>query len=169
MPADELQTFLNMWDVEAQKTVALLRALPEGQYDFRPDTGGRSVGELAWHLAELDGYVGYGIEKETFGAKPPGIERPRSIAELAPGYERVHADAVARVRRLRPTDLDRKLTYFSGAELPIRDILWSGVLLHAIHHRGQLSVLCRLAGGAAPGMFGPNREESARQRAKSRA
>ncbi len=171
MPADELQTFLNIWDAEARKTVALLRALPAGQYDFRPDTGGRSVGELAWHLAELDGYVGYGIEKGAFSSseKPPGIERPKSIEALAPGYERVHADATTRVRRLRPADLDRKLKYFSGNEEPIRDILWSGLLFHMIHHRGQLSVLCRLAGGAAPGMFGPNREDGARMRGKSRA
>src|SRR5260370_4314804 len=109
MPADELQTFLNIWDAEARKTVALLRALPAGQYDFRPDTGGRSVGELAWHLAELDGYVGYGIEKGAFSSSenPPAIERPKSIAALAPGYERVHADPTARVRRLRPPALHR--------------------------------------------------------------
>src|SRR2546425_8912859 len=77
MAPNELQTFLEMWQGEAQKTVALLRALPAGQYDFRPDPGGRSLGELAWHLAEADGYVTYGIEQGTFapGSKPPGIER----------------------------------------------------------------------------------------------
>jgi len=38
---DELQTFLNTWDTEAKKTAAALQALPPGQYDFRPDAGGR--------------------------------------------------------------------------------------------------------------------------------
>jgi uncharacterized damage-inducible protein DinB len=167
MPADELHRFLETWDAEAKKTAALLRALPAGQYDFRPDAGGRSLGELAWHLAEVEGYVGYGIEQGTLAPgtlKPQGIERPKSIEALAPGYERVHAEAVARVRRLGPSDLDRSIKYFSGAERPIRDILSSGLLFHSIHHRGQLSMLCRLAGGAAPGMFGPNREEMARRR-----
>src|SRR2546425_11759287 len=116
MATTELQTFLDMWDAEAQKTVTMLRALPIGQYDFRPDAGARSLGELAWHLAEADAYVSWGIEQGKFtpGAKAPGLERPRSIEALAPGYERVHAEAVARVQRLGADDLDRRLTYFDG-------------------------------------------------------
>src|SRR6266566_2403577 len=116
MATTELQMFLGVWDAEAQKTAALLRALPAGQYDFRPDAGARSLGELAWHLAEADAYVSWGIEQGKLapGAKAPGLERPRSIEALAPGYERVHAEAVARVRRLGADDLDRRLTYFDG-------------------------------------------------------
>ena len=52
--ATELEAFLRVWDEEAKKTADLLRALPEGSYDFRPDPGGRSLGEMAWHLAEGD-------------------------------------------------------------------------------------------------------------------
>jgi uncharacterized damage-inducible protein DinB len=33
------------------------------------------------------------------------------------------------------------------------------VLLHGIHHRGQLVLMCRLAGGKPTGVFGPTREE----------
>src|SRR2546429_9558876 len=108
MPMNELEMFLSTWEREAQSTLKLLRALPAGQYDFRPDAGGRSLGELAWHLAEADAYVSWGIEQGKFApsAKAPGLERPRSIEALAPGYERVHADAVSRVRRLGSGDLD---------------------------------------------------------------
>ena len=48
--------------------------------------------------------------------------------------------------------------------MTIREILLSALLLHQVHHRGQLSVLCRLAGGVAPSAYGPNREESAKFR-----
>src|SRR5260370_1002689 len=83
----ELETFLKTWDEEAKTTVAMLQALPAGQYDFRPDAGGRSLGELAWHLAEVDAYTGFGIERGAFemGVRPPGIERPRTVEELATG------------------------------------------------------------------------------------
>ena len=86
--SNEVQTFLNVWDDEAKKTVAMFEALPEGQYDFRPDAGGRSLGELAWHLAEIDGYSGFGIARGKFemGVKPEGLEPPKTIAALAPGY-----------------------------------------------------------------------------------
>jgi uncharacterized damage-inducible protein DinB len=162
----ELQVFFTTWDEEAKKTSAMLHALPKGQYDFRPDPSGRSLGELAWHLAEMEGYMGFGIERGKFemGVRPPGIERPKSIEALAPGYERVHKDALESVQKLVPADLDREIMFFTGSMMPIREILWTALLHHQIHHRGQLSVLCRLAGGAAPGTYGPNREEMAKFR-----
>ena len=62
MPTNELEMFLSAWEREAESTLKLLRALPAGQYDFRPDASGRSLGELGWHLAEGDAYMSYGIE-----------------------------------------------------------------------------------------------------------
>src|SRR5439155_5044698 len=109
MSVNELDTFLASWDREAANTVKLLQALPPAQYDFRPDPGGRSLGELAWHLAEGDAYISYGIDvgQFTMDAKPPNIERPRTVEALAPGYERIHREAVARVRKFKLEDLER--------------------------------------------------------------
>ena len=163
---NELDIFLVSWDREAASTMKLLQSLPAAQYDFRPDPGGRSLGELAWHLAEGDAYISYGIARGEFtmGAKPPNIERPRSVEALAAGYERVHREAVERIRTLTVADLDRTLQFFGGPST-IRDILATSILAHGIHHRGQLSLMCRLAGGQPPGMYGPNREETAAMRA----
>jgi uncharacterized damage-inducible protein DinB len=168
MAMNELERFLSTWDREADGTLRLLRALPATQYDFRPDAGGRSLGELGWHLAEGDAYMSHGIETGEFSmnARPPNIARPRTVEELAPGYERVHREAVARIRKLRLEDLDRSLPFFIG-QMTIRDILWSAILAHGIHHRGQLSLMCRLAGGKAPGIYGPNREEMEAMRASA--
>jgi uncharacterized damage-inducible protein DinB len=168
MPVNELEMFLDSWDREAANTVKVLEALPPAQYDFRPDAGGRSLGELAWHLAEGDAYISYGIERGEFtmNAKPPDLERPRTVEALAPGYERVHRDAVARIRKLKPEDLDRTIPFFVGA-MTIREMLWSAIMAHGIHHRGQLTLMCRLAGGQAPGLYGPNREEMAAMRASA--
>jgi uncharacterized damage-inducible protein DinB len=170
MPQNELEMFLDAWDREAESTTKLLRSLPPTQYDFRPDAGGRSLGELAWHLAEGDAYMSAGIEAGKFdmSAKPPNIERPRAVEALAPGYERIHREAVARIRKLKPEDLDRSIPFFGGQSLPIRVILWNMIISHGIHHRGQLSLMCRLAGGQAPGLYGPNREETAAMRATAR-
>jgi uncharacterized damage-inducible protein DinB len=166
MTGNELDMFLAAWDREAEKTVKLLKALPPTQYDFRPDAGGRSLGELAWHLAEGDAYMSFGIERGQFAMdmKPPHLERPRAVDALAPGYERVHREAVARIRKLAPADLDRTIQFFMGP-MTIRDILWDAIVAHGIHHRGQLTLMCRLAGGQCPGLYGPNREEMAAMRA----
>src|SRR5918995_6522590 len=93
---NELQEFSRQWQKETEGTIALLKALPRDGYDFRPDAGGRSIGELAWHLAELDAYVTLGIEQGAFEfpVKPPHIERPKTVASLAPAFRLVHEDAL---------------------------------------------------------------------------
>jgi uncharacterized damage-inducible protein DinB len=140
----------------------LLNALPQEHYDLRPDAGGRSLGELAWHLAEVDAFVSLGVERREFkfDIKPPNIERPRTVEALAPGFEIVHMDAVARVKRLESTNLNEEIQYADGTMWTIGDLLWRKLLLHSIHHRGQLTLLCRLAGGIPPALFGRTREQT---------
>ena len=164
---DELQQFLDEWERETQVTLTVLRSLPRDRYDFRPDAGGRSLGELSWHLAEIDGYMTSGVEagKMDFTARVPGMERPKTIEALAPGFERVHDDAAARVRKLTAADMERSIPFFDGRPMAIRHVLWRVLLMHSVHHRGQLALMIRLADGMVPRIYGPNREETAALRA----
>jgi uncharacterized damage-inducible protein DinB len=160
--SQELQTFRTAWEKETEGTLALLRALPLDQYDLRPDRGGRSLGELAWHLAEVDAFISLGIERRDFKFpnKPPHLDRPRKIDELAPAFRIVHDDAVERLARLQEADLNQEIQYADGRTWTIRHLLWHKLLLHHVHHRGQLTLLCRLAGGVPPALFGRRREET---------
>lgn len=162
---DEIDRFRAVWNMESQLTSKLLEALPTDQYDFRPDPGNRSIGEMAWHLAEIEGYISYGISKGavTFKEAPPNLKRPHEVKALAPGYGRVHEEAVARLANLTEAQLDGELQ-FADRRMPLRDILWGATLMHLVHHRGQLSLMCRLAGGTPPGIYGPNREDMAAMR-----
>jgi uncharacterized damage-inducible protein DinB len=159
---NELQSFVRQWEHETKGTLLLLRSLPSNQYGLRPDEGGRSLGELAWHLAEVDAYVSLGIEQREFkfDVKPANIERPKTVEALAPAFEIVHQDAVVRVKRLETVSLNEEIRYADGTTWTINDLLWRKLLLHSIHHRGQLTLLCRLAGGATPPLFGRTREQS---------
>jgi uncharacterized damage-inducible protein DinB len=156
----EIDRFRTVWNMEAENTIRLLEALPTDKYDFRPDPKGRSMGEMAWHLSEIEGYTSLGVARGgvTFEEAPPNMQRPREIRMLAPGYRRVHDEAVARLVGLTEEQLDREIP-FADRKLAIRDALWGGILLHLIHHRGQLSMMCRLAGGTPASIYGPNREE----------
>jgi uncharacterized damage-inducible protein DinB len=157
----EIDRFRDVWNAEAARTIALLDALPTDKYDFRPDADGRSIGELAWHLSEIDACLTFGIEHDRFRLDddPPNLRRPREISLLAPGYRRVHQEAVARLQTLTDSDLERQVSYFDGRPLTIREVLWDQLLRHLVHHRGQLVLLCRMAGGTPPGLYGPNREQ----------
>lgn len=158
----EIDTFRREWDREAKSTARVLESLPEDHYDFRPDPKGRSIGEMAWHLAEIDYYFSHGVSNRDFAmeSKTAEIERPRAIRELAPRYQRVHEKAVERLKELKESDLDEAIAFFDGSPMPIRHILWGAILNHLIHHRGQLILMSRMAGGKPPGIYGPNREES---------
>lgn len=157
----EVDLFRSAWDREAGHTIRLLESLPADQYDFRPDPRGRSIGEMAWHLSEIDGCLSFGVAERRFDLQDtlPELRRPREIALLAPGYLKVHNLAVARLRDLDDAQLDDTVTFFDGQKLTIRQVLWQALLHHAIHHRAQLVLLCRMAGGRPPGIYGPNREE----------
>src|SRR5882672_5975577 len=100
----ELENFNDIWERESAKTIKLLESLPVDGYDFRPDPESRSLGELAWHLAEVEAFGSFGIENEGLSreSRPPGIARPRKVEELSTGFERVHRDAAARVQKLQP-------------------------------------------------------------------
>ena len=165
MPPHEFETFLRVWNEDAARTVRVLEALPRDKYDFRPDPGGRSIGEMAWHLAEGDAYNSLGVAEGEFSPdmRPPGMERPKQVEALAPGYSRVHKEAVERVRGLKPAALERQIAFFGDEKMSGMEILWA-TIFHNIHHRGQLVLMCRLAGGVSPGTLGPNREEMAAMR-----
>lgn len=168
---DEIDTFRALWSSEAEKTIRLLEALPADQYDFRPDPRGRSIGELAWHLSEIEACLSFAIAlgRFRFEDEPPDLKRPREVRLLAPGYRRVHEQAVARLEGLESHRLDDPVTFFDGRQLTIREVLWSELLHHLIHHRGQLVQMCRMAGGTPLGLYGPNREEMQALRARMEA
>ena len=168
---NELDAFRATWEREAQHTIRLLEALPADKYEFRPDPKGRSLGEMAWHLSEIDGCLSFGVAERRFDLRDslPELTRPKEIRLLAPGYRRVHELALERLEKLESADLDERVTFFDGTPMTIRDVLWLALLHHHIHHRGQLTLLCRMAGGKPPGVYGPNREEMEAIREKMQA
>jgi uncharacterized damage-inducible protein DinB len=158
---NELQTFLDAWEHDAKGAIRVMESIPEKQYDFRPDPKGRSLGEMAWHLAEIDGFMSKGAASGVFdfNEKLPELARPKEVKLLAPGYKKAHELAVARIKGLKPEAMYEEVKFFDGSMMKRRDVLWYALLQHFIHHRAQLVLLCRQAGGSPPGLYGPNREE----------
>ena len=170
---NELETFLSFWNHEAkQDRRPPACALPAGQYDFRPDPQARSLGELAWHLAEVDAYTDVGHRAGRTCSptcRPPGIERPsirwKPSRPATNAFIPKPAERISRAHSNRPRP--EGSASFTGKEMPIRDILlWCAVLFHMIHHRGQLSILVPARGRrSSVELYGPNREEMAALRA----
>lgn len=164
----ELESFYRTWEEEAARTAKLLKTLPEDRGDYRPDPKSRSLAELAWHLAEVEIFMVNAIlaGKLSVTDRPPGLERPATVAEFAHAYERTHRDLAEKLRAQGDLDLDRGIPFPSGHDVPVRHVLWNAILHHLIHHRGQVALMIRLAGGRPFGLYGPTREDMEAMRAK---
>jgi len=159
VPNQELDQYIGLWEHESGVTKGLLESIPQDKLDFRPDPHGRSIGELAWHIAELEAiFSNLARERNFHAARPPKTERPRTVTELASGYERIHREAVEKVRGLSAEDLDREFPFFER-QMSVRNVLRFPLLHHLIHHRGQLMMMIRQSGGVPSKVYGPNRED----------
>ena len=162
MSTKSMNALISVWEEEHRKTMSVLKSLPSDEYEFRPDPQGRSLGELAWHLAEHEGYLTLAASVGSFdpsGEALPELQRPLSVPELAPAFDKVHELAVARVRGLSPEEMKIMISIGEDPEASVENLLWTSMLFAEIHHRGQLTILVRLAEGTVPPIYGPNREQ----------
>lgn len=165
----EIERFREVLEGEARKTLQVIESIPPGQYDFKVDPQGRSIGQLAWHISEIEGCISFDVEGGSFSYEHvvPNMKRPTEVALLASGYSRVHNESMTRLSKVTNDQLDREVTFADGRRMTLRDVLWNEIVHHLIHHRAQLVLMCRQAGGRPPGLYGPNREEMQEMMAKA--
>lgn len=118
---------------------------------------GRSLGQIAWHLAitlrEMMEQTGLGITGPADDAPLPATVREIADAYLA------SASTIQKGVPEQWTDASLE------DDLPMYGEVWKrgkalqALIQHQVHHRGQMTVLMRQAGLRVPGLFGPSREE----------
>jgi uncharacterized damage-inducible protein DinB len=168
----EIETFRRVLDAEAEKALQVIRSIPPDQYDFKVDPKGRSIGQLAWHMSEIEGCISFDVKGGcdfSYEHEVPNMKRPTEVEGLAHGYRRVHDEAMSRLAGVTSDELDREVTFADGRPMTLRQVLWDEIVHHLIHHRGQLVLMCRQAGGHPPGLYGPNREEMQAMMARMQA
>lgn len=159
---DAKEIFLRIWEREAKTTTNVFRAFPTGSLNAKPHERSRSVRDLAWQCV-IDERV---IEKIIDGHNdlrnvPPSPPVPETMEEIATAYEAAHRDASKKMRRPE-TEFSKVVTVTmrgGSIQLEQAETLW-GNLLDQVHHRGQLTVYLRLAGGKVPSIYGPSGDEA---------
>jgi uncharacterized damage-inducible protein DinB len=159
-------TFLQMWEREFQTTCRVFKAFPADRLDVKPHERSRSVRDLAWQCVGDERVIGMVVEgKNDLRNVPKGPPLPETMDEILAEYENVHRDSYAKVSRLSEEEFDRAITFttFAGSgQLEQPEVLW-GNLLDQVHHRGQLTVYLRQAGGKVPSIYGPSGDEAMRR------
>lgn len=152
-----LDDFFKEWTEEEQATQKVLDMLTDESLSQPVGEGYRTLGRLAWHVATaLDEMVGHtGLQ---FSAARFGNPVPDTAQEIAEAYRFSNQSMVT---AMRENWTDETL----GKELNMYGEMWSVetilkvLMLHQIHHRGQMTVLMRQAGLKVPGLYGPSKEE----------
>lgn len=143
--------------------VRVLKAVPGGRLDYRPDPKARTAGELAWLLAAEEGALVTLLDTGTIEWKEQ--KPPASADEIVAAFERNAAAANERLGRLDEAGWQKKVRFLmEGApawEDTLGEFVW-GFLFDEIHHRGQLSTYLRPMGGKVPSIYGPSADDPGR-------
>jgi uncharacterized damage-inducible protein DinB len=114
----------------------------------------------------MESMLGMGVVvNDAFASKMPSgkpPEAPASWEAVIGAIEQGHREFADAIRAMPDEKLDQTVKFMTGprqmGDVRRMDFLW--FLLHdEIHHRGQLSVYLRAAGGRVPSIYGPSEHE----------
>ena len=149
--------FQKAWEQEREGTLKVLRALTDASLAQAATKDDRTLGRMAWHLAqtvsEMMPRTGLAVSEPA-----PDAPVPPSAAAIVEAFETASKEVA-----------DEIASKWTDATLEVEDDMygmkWSrgqtlmALVVHQAHHRGQMTVLMRQAGLTVPGVYGPAREE----------
>jgi uncharacterized damage-inducible protein DinB len=155
------QRLLERYELNHAKTLNVLRAFPGAKSEFRPHERSNTALRLAWTFVVEERIILKAVRGEQVmgGGFPSPPETWDGVLDLfTKGYD----DVVAALRDPSNPELQGSVTFPSGpkqtTDFPI-EAFTTFMLDDQIHHRGQLSVYVRMAGGMVPAIYGPSADE----------
>lgn len=155
-----IEDFRNCWRSEAETVLKVLDAIPDGALDAAVGEGHRSLRRMAWHLVEsvIEMPAHWGIEvpgkeliEQGFIEAPPA-----TLAEIRAAFVAANEGLEAGLDAWTDATLDQEDEMYGdrwkrGYSLHI-------LVVHQVHHRGQMTVLMRQAGLRVPDIYGPSKD-----------
>lgn len=158
------EEFLTHFDRELATTLRVLRAYPPDKMDLKPHEKSNSAAQVAWIFA-LECGLGTMVWNDAFAkgvpaGSPPAV--PATWDELVAAIETSYTEYRALIAGASEEDLQEKVHFLVApktmGEMSRLEFIWF-LLFDHIHHRGQLSVYLRMAGGKVPSIYGPTADE----------
>jgi uncharacterized damage-inducible protein DinB len=155
------QQFVQTLQREHGTTRRVVEAFPADQAELKPHPRSNSARQLAWTFAVEERLILLALKnKLDLGSGFP--KAPESWGEAVSAFLQTHAEVMEVLQAASDEDLAGTVKFFTGpgaiGDIPKMDFLWF-MLSDQIHHRGQLSVYVRMAGGKVPSIYGPSADE----------
>lgn len=156
------QQFLDAFVKEHGTTMKVLRAFPPAQSEFKPHERSQSARKLAWTFVMEQALITGAVTNSLkLGAGMP--KAPEDFTAIVDQFDKDFHALVDVIKKTPDAQFDAGVTkFYTGpgkiADFPVPGFCW--FMLHdQIHHRGQLSVYVRMAGGKVPSIYGPSADE----------
>jgi uncharacterized damage-inducible protein DinB len=154
--------FAMMFNKECAYTLKVLRAVPNGRRDYKPDEKSRTAWELATHIVGSDLWfldsvcdAVFVYDPEVENKKTAGLNTIDDVVEF---YEREYPKRIERLRSTSGDQLAREVDFFG---MKGQSISFLGLgNNHGVHHRGQLMTYLRAMGSKVPAIYGGSADES---------
>ena len=135
-------------------TKNVIAALPANGGDYKPEPAARTALEIAWHIVASEHRFFSSVRKGFFDVTPnPKPDALKTGADIAKYYDELLLKDHSALTELSGDDLAKEMDFRGMFKMPAVSFLDLG-LRHSIHHRGQLSVYLRPAGGKVPAIYG---------------
>jgi uncharacterized damage-inducible protein DinB len=153
----KVEDFVNNWEYESEATLKMFGSLTDESLTKKFNDGVRTAGRLAWHITTA---IGEMMHRTDLSFKTVDLNSPipQTAKEIVDEYKQASENLLSEIK-----------ANWKDETLLVEDNMYGenwtrgktlGVLVtHQIHHRGQLTVLLRLAGLKVSGIYGPAKEE----------
>lgn len=152
-----ISDFIEDWKYESDSTIKILNNLTDVSLNKKANENVRTPGRLTWHIVTSIGEMMHrtGLAFETVGDNSP---IPSTAKEIVDEYKRT-SDGLIKEISEKWKDETLLLEDDMYGEMWKKGKTLGVLVTHQIHHRGQLTVVMRLAGLKVPGVYGPAKEE----------
>lgn len=155
-----LHEFVTLYAREHARTRTQLHAFPAAQAQLKPHDRSSSALVLAWTFVVEEMLMLKALRNEpVLGVAVPTA--PATWAEVLEAFDTIHPKVLAAAGATSDAAL-KPVVFPVGpgkiGDYPPVDFLWF-MLSDQIHHRGQLTVYTRIAGGKVPSVYGPSADE----------
>jgi len=152
------EDIISYYKREIELTIKVLRAVPEGQLEYRPHDKSNSAKDLLrTFIAEMIMNMSFlkGEEPKDTMRKVPEFD---FLTEGIASFDTAAKEFLATAESMPTEDFEKPLTMWG---MPgTRGSFVFMLLFDMVHHRGQLSVYVRLAGGLVPAIYGPSADDN---------
>lgn len=152
----KISDFINDFDLETSATLKIFKSLTDKSLDQKVTEKGRSLGKIAWHIAGAFSEIGSAARLEIYSIDEKSI--PPCAKTIAEEYSKSASSFKEAVSKgWDDASLKEEINMYGNTWTKGQTL--SVLLVHQIHHRGQMTVLMRQAGLKVPGFYGPAYEE----------